>query len=86
MSIKQDKNFPRTTSQSVTDLVKRSSIVPDLFSSAIILIVKAGMKKKSVQYATEKNGWRVACPIKKISEPNSHVKKPLSPRKTTSNI
>jgi len=41
------------------------------------------MKKKSVKYAIEKNGWSVACPMKNISEPNSQVKNPLIPRNTT---
>jgi hypothetical protein len=31
----------------------------------------------------EKNGWSVACPIRKISEPNSQVKNPPIPRNTT---
>ena len=44
------------------------------------------MKKKSVQYATQKNGCSVACPIQNISEPNSHVKNPLNPRNTTIKI
>ena len=41
--------FPRTTCLSVTAFVSSISMVPVFFSSAMSLIVKAGMKKKSVQ-------------------------------------
>jgi hypothetical protein len=58
-------------------------MVPVFFSSANILIVRAGMKKKRVQYAMPKNSRRLACPIRKISEPEIQVKNPLKPRKRT---
>jgi hypothetical protein len=41
------------------------------------------MKKNKAKYAIEKKGCRVACPIRNISEPNSHVKKPAKPRNAT---
>jgi len=43
-------------------------------------MVRAGIKKKSVQKAMLKNTSRLACPAKNISEPKSQVKKPLKPK------
>jgi hypothetical protein len=49
-------------------------------------MVRAGMKKKRVQYANIKKALRLACPTRNTSEPNSQVKNPLIPRNRTSRM
>jgi hypothetical protein len=44
-------------------------------------MVRPGIKKNKVQNAILKNDPRLACLMKKISEPKNQVKKPLNPRK-----
>ena len=63
------KNFPIMNCLSEIDFVKINSSVPDFFSSAIIFIVIAGIKKNNVQDEIVKKVLRFACPTKKISFP-----------------
>ena len=60
-NINEAINFPAMICQSVTALVINSSIVPDLFSSARVLMVIAGINKNKDQNAPNlKNTSRLA--------------------------
>lgn len=57
---KLDKNFPKTASKSFIGRVKRISIVPDFFSSAHDLIVKAGTTNIIIHGKKENQGLMLA--------------------------
>lgn len=65
------KNLPSTIWVSVTGVVQRSSIVPERFSSAIVLIVIAGIKNIKINGTTEKIFLIVASFTKKRFVPKN---------------
>ncbi len=65
---KEDKNFPKTSCQSVKGRVKSNSIVPCFFSSVKFPIVIAGMKKRKRKGISSITVLKLANPAKKRLE------------------
>jgi hypothetical protein len=81
--------FAKTIFISDSGFVRSNSIVPDLCSSANILIVTAGMRNKKSQGAIRNNASNVAYPFSRMlkSEPGKiHMINPVAIRKTSITI
>lgn len=78
------KNLPQTISLSVMGLEYINSIVPSLFSSAILFIVTAGTRNKKTQGEMTNSVSSPAYPLSRIlySVGNTHKNRLLIMRKT----